>query len=152
MTLPVKNQAYIFYMALVDKLDPDTFKANPTIATGDFKVSTDGVAFANLTTLPVVDPSGSITVKITLSAAEMTGDKVNIQGIDVSGAEWQDTLAIIDVPEGSVETLLDLDLGDHTESNTSLIIKKAGSETVILNKKITGSLLADNITVRTTEP
>jgi len=152
MALPIQGVAYIFYIALVDKNDPDTFKANPTIAAGDFKASTDGAAFTNRTNLPVVDPTGSITVKIALSAIEMTGAKVNIQGIDVSGAEWQDTLAIIDVPEGSVETLLDLDLGDHTETNTSLIIKKAGTETIILNKEITGSLLADNITVRTVEP
>jgi len=150
MTLPVKNQAYDFYVAMSDKLDPDTFKINPTIAAGDFKVSTDGSAFTNLITLPAVDPSGSRTVRISLSAAEMNGEKVNIQGIDAAGDEWQDILASIDVPEGSIETILDIMEGDRIESATSLVINKKDTTTALIDKTITGSLYAGT-EIKTTE-
>lgn len=67
-----------------------SLKANPTIAAGDFKVSTDGGAFANLTTLPVVTPAAGRAVKITLSAAEMTGSNIMVMCVDAAGAEWCD--------------------------------------------------------------
>ena len=43
-----KNTAYKFYVGLIDQSNTKLLKANPTIASGDFKVSTDGGAFANL--------------------------------------------------------------------------------------------------------
>lgn len=95
MPTPRKNVAYSFCLALEDSSTGD-FKVNPTIAAGDFKVSTDGGAFTNLATLPVVEPAGSIAVKITLSQAEMNGDKVMVQGIDVAGAEWEDVFVFLD--------------------------------------------------------
>lgn len=98
MATPKKNTAYEFYLSLVDTANPASFKANPTIAAGDFLLSTDGLAFANLATLPVVTPAGSISVKISLSAAEMNGDKIIVQGIDQAGNEWDDVLVFIDVP------------------------------------------------------
>ena len=68
-----------------------TLQANPTIAAGDFKVSTDGAALANLGTLPSVEPASSIWVKITLSAGEMTGANVAVQCIDqTTPKEWGD--------------------------------------------------------------
>ena len=96
MASPKKNTAYIFYMPVIDAADSGSFKAGPTIAAGDFKVSTAGSAFANLATLPVVDPAGSISIKISLSAGEMNGDKIVIQAIDAAGDEWNDVLAFID--------------------------------------------------------
>lgn len=88
---PVKGEDFIFYLALRNAADGNSFKANPTIAAGDFKVSKDGGALANLTTLPAVEPAASIWVKITLSATEMTADTVAIQAIDQTATkEWAD--------------------------------------------------------------
>lgn len=149
MALPIKGVAYNFSIALSDAANPAEFKANPTIAAGDFKVSTDSSAYVNLATLPVVSPAGSITVLISLSAAEMNGEKVNVQGIDAAGAEWESILITLDLPEGTIETMLDIERGDRIENNTSLRINKAGTTTAVLDKEITGSLLSSGVTIST---
>ncbi len=93
---------------------------------------------------------GSVMVKVTLTSVEMTGSKINIIGIDQTTiSEWQDLIVSIDVPTGNVETLTDLDEGDRIETNSRLIINKAGTTTPILDKKITGSLLRDGVTITT---
>jgi hypothetical protein len=86
-----KNEDFIAYVSLEDMNASGSFKANPTIAAGDFKISKDGGALANLATLPAVTPASSIWVKITLSATEMNADNVSIQGIDQTAPkEWAD--------------------------------------------------------------
>ncbi len=105
MATPQKNVAYEFYLALADSTDPSKFKVNPTIAAGDFKASIDGAAFGNLATLPVVTPSGSIAVRVNLSQAEMNGDKIMVQAIDVAGGEWNDLLIFLDL---SIHTVDDI--------------------------------------------
>ena len=107
MALPLQNQAYVFYLSVGNALNPDEFLANPTIAAGDFKVSTDGGALVNLDTLPVVTPAGSIWVQVSLSADEMDGEKVVVQGIDAAGGEWQGVSTFIDVPTSNSETIAD---------------------------------------------
>lgn len=88
---PVKNEDFIIRIALEDRANPGSFKANPTIASGDFKVDKDGGGLNNLATLPSVDPAGSIWVKITLSNTEMNADVVSVQAIDqTSPKEWAD--------------------------------------------------------------
>lgn len=88
---PKKNEDFVIRIALNDYNNPGEFKANPTIAAGDFKVSIDGGALANLATLPSVSPASSIWVLITLSASEMNGDSIVIQGIDQTAPkEWSD--------------------------------------------------------------
>ncbi len=88
---PVKNEDFIAYVALEDAVKPGSFKAAPTIAAGDFQVSKDGAALANLATLPSVLPAASVWVKITLSATEMNADNVSVQCIDqTSPKEWVD--------------------------------------------------------------
>ena len=82
--------AWVGYISLVDQSDTKKMKSNPTIASGDFKVSKDGGALANLTTLPSVTPASSVMVKIDLSATEMTADNVTVVCIDAAGAEWCD--------------------------------------------------------------
>lgn len=104
-SLPLKNTEYIFYLGLVGSADPNKFVTSPTIAADDFQVSTDGGAFANLTTLPIVDPAGSIMVKVVLTAAEMNGEKVNIVAVDAAGGEWLDALITLDVPASNAETI-----------------------------------------------
>lgn len=88
---PVRAQDFSIYIALEDMAVPGSFKAAPTIAAGDFKISKDGGALANLATLPAVGPAASIWVLISLSATEMTADTVAVQCIDqTSPKEWAD--------------------------------------------------------------
>lgn len=88
---PVKGEDFIFRLSLEDAAIAGSFKANPTIAAGDFQVSIDGAALANLATLPSVEPAGSVWVKVTLSASEMNGDTIAIQAIDQTATkEWSD--------------------------------------------------------------
>ena len=88
---PKKAEDCIFYIALSDPLVPGSFKANPTIAAGDFQISKDGGAFANLATLPAVTPASGRAVKITLSSTEMDADNVFVQAVDqTSPKEWDD--------------------------------------------------------------
>jgi hypothetical protein len=85
-----KNIQYIFYIALSSQASSSLFQTNPTIASGDFKVSIDGGTLTNLATLPVVTPAASKMVKVTLSASEMNGDNITLIGSDATGAEWRD--------------------------------------------------------------
>lgn len=88
---PKKNQAFTMQIALQDMANPGSFKANPTLASGDFKTGGDGAAMANITTLPSVDPAGSIWVNVALTAGEMNFNQVMIQVIDqTSPKEWAD--------------------------------------------------------------
>jgi hypothetical protein len=88
---PKRGEDFVIQIALEDFASPGTFKSNPTIAAGDFKVSKDGGAFANLTTLPTVTPASSVSVQITLSATEMTADVVMVTCIDQTAPkEWAD--------------------------------------------------------------
>lgn len=93
---PKRNQAWSVQICLADMANPGSFKANPTIAAGDFKCSGGNggggpAALANLTVLPSVDPAGSIWVNLQLSAAEMNFTQVLVQCIDQTAAkEWAD--------------------------------------------------------------
>ncbi len=151
MSLPKQNEAYIFYVTLASFADPSTFVTDPTIAAGDFKISVDGSALSNLDTLPVVDPAGSAFVRVDVSAIEMAGEKVNIIASDVSGDEWQELSASIDVPTGNIDSLYDLEVGDRIETSTRLIINEEGTANALLDKTITGSLLSPSVTLGTTD-
>jgi hypothetical protein len=75
---------------------PGRFKANPTIAAGDFQVSKDGGAFANLANLPAVTPALGRAVLFTLSTDEMAADIVTIQCVDQTDPpEWSDYMLTI---------------------------------------------------------
>lgn len=88
---PIKGEDFVIFVTLQDLGALGSFKAAPTIAAGDFKVSKDGGALANLETLPTNEPAGSIWVKVTLSATEMNADNVAVQGIDQTASkEWAD--------------------------------------------------------------
>jgi hypothetical protein len=94
---PKKNEDFLFRVALEDFANPGSFKSNPTIAAGDFKVAVDATALANLTTLPSVSPASTVLVLVSLSASEMNGDVITIVGIDqTSPKEWADI--VISIP------------------------------------------------------
>lgn len=93
---PVKGEDFKIHIALRSIADPNLFKVNPQINAGDFKVCTwnpgsPSPTLANLTTLPTVDPTGSVLVLVSLSAGEMNGDIVSIVGRQAgSPQEWAD--------------------------------------------------------------
>lgn len=87
---PVKGAEYIFYVSLRSQANTKVFQSNPTLASGDVKVSKDGGALANLTTLPAVTPASSKLVKVTVSATEMNADNVTVIFSDASGDQWCD--------------------------------------------------------------
>ena len=149
MAEPVKGVSYEFYVSLADAGDPTQFKSNPTLASGDFQLSKDGGSFSNLATLPVVAPSSSASVKIVLSATEMTADKVVVKAIDVAGSEWNQLIVFIDVPVSSSETAVDILEGDHDESRTNVTIFKKGTSTKLIEKDITVSLLTEGVVIQT---
>lgn len=72
------------------------YKANPTLAAGDVKVSKDGGASANITTLPSTAPAGETLVRVSLSATEMQAKMVIITFIDQTASkEWEDQRLIV---------------------------------------------------------
>jgi len=119
---PKKNAEYIMYIGLPDSSDTKLFKASPTIAAGDFKVSTDGGALGNLTSLPTVTPSGGKMVKITLSASEMNGDNVTLVASDAAGDEWADVMMNIQTSARQID-----DLAFPTTSGRSIDVTTGGA-------------------------
>lgn len=78
-----------FPVVLVDA-STDDLRANPTLASGDFKISKDGGAFANLGTLPSVAPAAGVQVQVLLSAAECEFTFALVTAIDTATKEWKD--------------------------------------------------------------
>ena len=88
---PKKNEDFIIYVALSSMTTAGALQSNPTIAAGDFQISKDGGAFANLNTLPAVTPAAGRAVKIELSSTEMNCDNVFVFWVDQTTAkEWAD--------------------------------------------------------------
>lgn len=88
---PVKAAAFEFSVSVEDMSSPGSFKANPTIAAGDFQISKDGGAFANLTNLPAVTPTAGVAIEVVLTSTEMNADNVFVRWIDqTSPKEWAD--------------------------------------------------------------
>jgi len=103
MALPIQGVAYTTQdgFVLVDKITGAIID-DPSIAEGDFKISKDKGAFANLVTLPAVSPTGSPAVYAVYSAAEMTANTITIWGVDQAGV-WDDVFLSFEVPTASVE-------------------------------------------------
>ena len=75
----------------MDQAVAGSFKANPTLASGDWKVDIDGGGFTNLGTLPSVSPAAGVAVLVTLAQAEMNGDVITVVGSDqTTPKEWSD--------------------------------------------------------------
>jgi hypothetical protein len=88
LSLPIKGQAYVFGVGLLDSSNTTLHKTNPTIAAGDFKISKEGGAYANLTNLPAVSVANDIIV-ISLTASEMDADWLAVRAQDqTSPVEW----------------------------------------------------------------
>jgi len=93
---PKRATAYYFEMCLVSQSDTDIFQTSVTLAAGDVVVYKDGVLDGNIDTLPTEIGSTGILV-VTLSATEMTADRVTVKFCDQAGDEWQDALVTLRV-------------------------------------------------------
>jgi hypothetical protein len=119
-----KSEAYVFYMSLIS-LSTGNLQVDPTIAAGDFKVSVGGAASANLTVLPVVEPAGSVCVKVSLTAAEMGAEKITLHCEDAAGDEWAEQLLFIEPDDAAPSDLqgtvnVVVNTGNFTLSGTAL--------------------------------
>lgn len=113
---------YIFYVGLSSVATAGAFQANPTLASGDVKISKNGGTLANLTTLPAVTPSSSKMVKVTISATEMQADNVTLIFSDASGAEWHDLIVNIHTAARQID-----DLAFPTVSGRSIDVTTTGA-------------------------
>ncbi len=153
-TIPKNAIEWITYISLVSTASRPDLQANPTIAAGDFQVSTDGSAFTNLDSIPVVTPASGVMVKLTLSIAEMTGDNVTVKCIDAAGGEWDDLMLSVHPATRKLE-----DLGFPTTSGRSLDVSlggeagvdwaNVGSPTTAVDLSGTDIQLCDTVTVNT---
>lgn len=127
---PKRATAYKFYVGLVDQSNTKLLKANPTIAAGDFQVSKDGGAFANLTTLPSAKPASGRAIMIDLSATEMTADNVVVQCVDAAGAEWCDLFVNLQTTARQID-----DLAYPATTGRSLLVDASGGVAITTNLK-----------------
>jgi hypothetical protein len=88
---PTRAEDFEFDVCLDSYVLPGQFQSNPTLASGDVKITKDNGALANLNTLPSVSPASSKIVTVVLTGTEMTADKVTIIFSDqTSPPEWCD--------------------------------------------------------------
>lgn len=132
---PKRATAYKMYVGLVDQSNTKLLKANPTIAAGDFQVSKDGGAFANLTTLPSVNPASGRAVMIDLSSTEMTADNVVVQCVDAAGAEWCDLFVNLQTTARQID-----DLAYPATTGRSILVDAAGAVPITTNLKTNQAL------------
>lgn len=156
---PKKNVAFTFYVFLTSQADIKLFQTNPTLAAGDVKVSIDGGAFANLTTLPDVNPAGGRAVRVQMSQAEMNGDNIIIQFVDAAGAEWCDLGIVINTSTQQIsELVLSSSLSDPLADSIpadgtrpSMLQAAYGIYQFLMEKSLSGTTLtvkkADGTTV-----
>jgi hypothetical protein len=89
MIFPVKYGTAVSIYTALFYLNTRNADDNPTLASGDAKISKDGGAFANLATLPDALPAAGRQVRIQLSAAETQCKIGFIEFIDQTAtAEW----------------------------------------------------------------
>jgi hypothetical protein len=101
MSTPKAGVAYSFTVSLFDVANPGRIKTTPTLAAGDFKVSVNGGALANLATLPSETPAGSGLVVVSLAAGEV-GTKTVVRWSDPD-FEWGDGSYFFDAPAATIE-------------------------------------------------
>lgn len=100
-----RNSEYVFYVGLESVASAGTFQTNPTLASGDVKISKDGGTLANLTTLPTVTPASGKMVKVILSSTEMNADNVTVVFSDASGNEWRELIVNIQTATRQLDDL-----------------------------------------------
>jgi hypothetical protein len=125
------------------------YKVNPTLAAGDAKISADGGALANLTTLPAVTPAGGTAVRLAFSALELTCAHAVITIIDQTDPpEWEDQEIIIETYGQASAQHPYLGRADVTLADGHLTAAKFGASaitsTVLADAAITAAKIAAN--------
>jgi hypothetical protein len=118
---PKKNAAYRCFVSLISQSNTKIMQSNPTLASGDVRVSIDGGALANLTTLPAVTPASSKMVQVDLSSSEMNGDNITIVFSDAAGSEWCDLVINLQTTARQID-----DLAYPTTSGRSIDVSAGG--------------------------
>lgn len=148
--VPLYGQPYEFYVTLRSQTDSRLFQINPTLASGDVKISKDGGATANITTLPTVTPASGARVKVTLSASEMTCDQLGVLFSDAADQEWCDLYVHIQPIKGLI---FGGSVDDASASSTSFITTLTGLGTnALVNRWLvftTGSLIGQSQKIST---
>ena len=147
--LCVAGQTYTLEFSLEDQGNAGLWKANPTIAAGDFQISVNGGAFSNVDNIPTVTPAAGRRVALVISAAETTaagaGGLLYIQGVDAAGDEWYDVGFSVRVVASSGDVAQTGADGDTLETLSDEIAAVDGKVDTILGQTGTsGVVLADD--------
>src|SRR3990167_1302874 len=143
--VPAKqNSEFILYMGLVDQAARPTFKANPTLAAGDFKLSKDGGTLANLVVLPtVVGTSKLVKVRI-LGTEAGTAANLSVVASDAAGAEWDDVII-------NIQTVATSQIDDIATASTQTTINNY-VQAILADTGTAGVQIASAQTVATVTP
>lgn len=154
MADPQQGVAYTFTISLLDAQVGGRIKTSPTIATGDFKRSTDGGALTNLSTLPVETPAGSGLVLVSLTAAEMgsggpgTGSKVTVKWSDPE-LQWTDGMHFLDAPVQTAASALTTVLAALTAGVALTSSERNAVADALLDRNMASGTDSGSSTVRT---
>ena len=111
---PLRAAVYYLEVSLVSQADTDVFQNNPTLAAGDVVVYQDAVLDGNIDTLPSAIGAGRV-VLVTVSAAEMTANRVTVLFHDAADDEWQDLLV-------TIHTVTTNQIDDLTASVSAMVL------------------------------
>ena len=117
--VPVAGQGYTFTVSLASASTGEIL-SNPTIAAGDFEISTDDGAYASLGTTPTVTPASSGIVKFTLTSGEVGTSHFTVKMIDAAGSEWKTLYyheTVGDDVDAAIGTVTDLGSGATLAAN-----------------------------------
>lgn len=147
MPEPKKGAAYTFDIGLMST-SGSSFLENPTIATGDFKISQanstgDLSGFVNLANNPVAD--GEYNVKVYLTSSEMNYDRIVVKWADASGNEWLPGRASI---QTTTSVLDDIEAGSISRLNKGL---KGVVEGVVGSGSTTTSIVPSSLSPSVTD-
>jgi len=148
--LCVAGQTYTLEFSLEDQSNAGLWKANPTLAAGDFQISVNGAGFENVDNIPTVAPAAGRRVALVIAAAETTaagaGGLIYIAGVDASGDQWYDISFSVRVHAATGDAALTGDAMTLAASAIASGTFAAGAITAsaIAANAITSSELADN--------
>lgn len=137
-----KGDEFVFGLCLTAR-DGSGIQSNPTLAAGDVRISKDGGAFANLATLPTVNPTSDVRVEVTLSATEMDADNIMVVFSDASGGQWGDDWVQIQTVSANFD---DIAFALNTVStNVSTILTQLSISATLLSSIITNIGVVDTV-------
>ena len=135
---PKKNAAFVMYVGLRSQADTRLFQVNPTLASGDVKVSKDGGSLSNVTTLPSVIGSSAV-VKVELSSTEMNADNVTVLFSDASGGQWCDLMVNLQTAANQFDDLATAaalaTVDDFVDTEVAAILAAVDTEVAAIKAK-----------------